>query len=101
VFAHVPGGTVGGPAAAAGRAALSREEGGDTWVGITDVRVAPEHRRRGLASEVLEALLQWAVERGAATAYLQVREDNAAALALYRGAGFTVHHSYGYLRPPG
>ncbi len=99
-FGRVPGPEGGeGPAAAAGRAALSRD-GADTWVGITDVRVAPEHRRQGLASAVLEALLGWAAERGATTAYLQVREDNAAALALYGRLGFERHHSYAYLRPP-
>jgi len=100
-FARVPDAAGGdSPAAAAGRAALSRGET-DTWVGITDVRVAPEHRRRGLASVVLEALLEWAAERGATTAYLQVREDNAAALSLYGAIGFEPHHSYAYLRPPG
>ena len=97
VFARVP---AGGGAAAAGRAALSCTAI-DTWVGITDVRVAPEHRRRGLASAVLAPLLGWAAERGATTAYLQVREDNAAALALYDRLGFERHHSYAYLRPPG
>jgi ribosomal protein S18 acetylase RimI-like enzyme len=95
-FARV---TAGPTAAAAGRAALSRTPA-DTWVGITDVRVDPVHRRRGLASAVLTALLDWAAERGATTAYLQVREDNEAALALYRGLGFERHHSYAYLRPP-
>jgi N-acetylglutamate synthase len=88
-----------GSPGAAGRAALSRTPT-DTWVGITDVRVAPEHRRRGLASAVLGALLEWAAERGATTAYLQVREDNAAALVLYQRLGFERHHSYAYLRPP-
>ena len=97
-FARVPA-PAGTAAAAAGRAALSRE-GADTWVGITDVRVAPEHRRRGLASAVLEALLGWAADRGATTAYLQVREDNAAAMTLYGRLGFERHHSYAYLRPP-
>ena len=106
-----PAGSVAGPAAAAGGAALSRhgadtaagpgaDTWADTWVGITDVRVAPEHRRRGLASAVLEALLDWAAERGATTAYLQVREDNAAAMELYGRLGFEHHHSYAYLRPP-
>ena len=102
-FARVPteSGPAGpGPAAATGRAAISRAPG-DDWVGITDVRVAPDHRRRGLASAVLEELLRWAEERGATTAYLQVREDNAPALALYRRLGFVRHHSYAYLRPPG
>jgi ribosomal protein S18 acetylase RimI-like enzyme len=84
---------------AKGRGALSA--GGDPWLGITDVWVHPEQRRRGLAAVVLDALLGWAAERGAATAYLQARQDNAAALALYERLGFTRHHSYRYLRAPG
>jgi N-acetylglutamate synthase len=88
-----------GSVAAKGRAALS--ERGDVWVGITDVWVSPEHRRRRLAVVVVHELLRWAAERGAGTAYLQARDDNAAALALYGRLGFAVHHSYRYLRAPG
>ena len=87
-----------GVVVAKGRGALS--PGADPWLGITDVWVDPGHRRRGLAAVVLEALLGWAAERGAATAYLQARQDNAAALALYERLGFTRHHSYRYLRAP-
>jgi len=78
-----------------GRAAVA----GD-WVGITDVWVAPSHRRRRLAFVVLHALLGWAAERGATTAYLQVRSDNASALAAYARLGFATHHSYRYLTDP-
>ena len=46
-------------------------------------------------------LLEWAAERGAGTAYLQVRGDNAPGLALYAGLGFRTHHTYRYLRHPG
>ncbi len=88
---------------AKGRAALSVRA--DVWVGITDVWVSPEDRRRGLGGIVLDALLGWGAERGATTAYLQSRLDNAGALALYERVGFVVHHAYGYLRagdePPG
>jgi ribosomal protein S18 acetylase RimI-like enzyme len=84
---------------AKGRCALS--PGSDPWLGITDVWVHPDHRRRGLAAVVLQSLLGWAAERGATTAYLQARQDNAGALALYERLGFTRHHSYRYLRAPG
>jgi N-acetylglutamate synthase len=83
---------------AKGRGALSH--GADPWLGITDVWVHPDHRRRGLAAVVLGSLLEWAAEQGAATAYLQARQDNAAAVALYDRLGFTRHHSYRYLRAP-
>jgi GNAT superfamily N-acetyltransferase len=72
----------------------------DDWVGFRGIEVAPEHRRHGLARTVMAALLEWAAERGATTAYLQVLGHNAPALALYEGMGFTTHHAYAYLTPP-
>jgi ribosomal protein S18 acetylase RimI-like enzyme len=71
----------------------------DDWAGITDVWVSPDHRRQGLALVVMSALVEWAAERGASTAYLQTRGDNPAALALYEGLGFVTHHTYRYLTP--
>ena len=87
--------TLGDPAVAKGRVSHV-----DDWAGITDVWVSPEHRRRGLAVEVVRALIGWAAERGATTAYLQVRGDNAGALALYERLGFVTHHAYRYLGAP-
>jgi N-acetylglutamate synthase len=84
----------GGPLLARGRAALS----GD-WAGLTDIWVAPDQRRRGLALVVMQALVAWAAERGAGTAFLQVRADNPAGLALYDRLGFRTHHAYRYLTP--
>jgi len=72
----------------------------DDWAGITDVWVAPDHRRRGLAVVVVEALLDRAAELGALTTYLQARGDNPAALALYERLGFAMHHRYRYLTSP-
>jgi hypothetical protein len=40
------------------------------------------------------------VQRGAANLYLQVENDNTAARALYRQAGFTDHHGYHYRVAP-
>jgi ribosomal protein S18 acetylase RimI-like enzyme len=71
------------------------------WAGITDVWVSPDHRREGLGLVVMAALLGWAAERGASTAYLQVRGDNTPALALYERLGFRTHHTYRYLAAPG
>ena len=70
------------------------------WAGVTDVWVSPEHRRRGLGIVVLDAMLDWAAERGATTAYLQVRADNTPGLALYATLGFRTHHTYRYLAAP-
>ena len=87
--------TLGNPVVAKGRVSHV-----DDWAGITDVWVSPEHRRQGLAVEVVRELVGWAAERGATTAYLQVRGDNPAALALYERLGFLTHHEYRYLRAP-
>lgn len=86
-----------GTVLAKGRAALST--GADTWVGLTDVWVTAGQRRRRLAVVVVDALLAWGAERGATTVGLQVRRDNAAALAFYARLGLATHHTYAYLAP--
>ena len=48
----------------------------------------PDHRRKGLARACLSAFDAGARARGATTAFLEVAEDNAPALALYRAAGY-------------
>ena len=80
--------------------AKGRVAGEGDWAGITDVWVSSDHRRRGLATVVMAAMLEWAGERGATTAYLQVRGDNPAGLSLYGRLGFRTHHTYRYLAAP-
>ena len=87
-----------GAVRARGRVALT--ERADVWAGVSDLWVHESSRRRGLGHAVLAALLDWAAERGATTAFLQVTGDNQAALALYGRLGFVTHHTYRYLRPP-
>jgi ribosomal protein S18 acetylase RimI-like enzyme len=48
----------------------------------------------------MRTILDWAAERGAISAYLQVAEENAAALALYDRLGFARHHGYHYTVAP-
>jgi ribosomal-protein-alanine N-acetyltransferase len=55
---------------------------------ILTVGVIPAARRRGLAVRLLTALLEQARRLGARELFLEVREDNAAARALYRREGF-------------
>lgn len=73
---------------------------GDVIV-IEAVATDPAHQRRGLARRCIAALLAWGADRGAATAALQVRADNAPALALYRGMGFIHRYGYHYRRRGG
>lgn len=58
------------------------------WLVVESVATHPEHRGRGLAREVVGALMGWAAGQGARGACLQVVADNAPALAVYRALGF-------------
>lgn len=53
------------------------------------IYVAPEHRRRGLASYLLEQAEAWAKQRGDRQIGLQVMAQNTAAIALYHKRGYT------------
>ena len=68
----------------------------DDAVGLFDLQVDASHRRRGHATAIVEAILDWAVVEGAKTAYLQVHRRNDAARALYRGFGFGTAYPYWY-----
>jgi N-acetylglutamate synthase len=72
----------------------------DDWVGFRSIEVSPDRRRSGLGLSVMAALVGWAAEKGARTAYLQVLADNVAALGLYERLGFAEHHRYRYLAAP-
>ncbi|MCW2766790.1 MAG: ribosomal protein S18P -alanine acetyltransferase [Nocardioides sp.] len=52
------------------------------------IAVTPTSRRRGLATELLDAVLARAREGGADRLLLEVREDNAEALAFYAARDF-------------
>jgi GNAT superfamily N-acetyltransferase len=69
-------------------------------VGIFSMLTLPEHRGRGVGRALLAGIAGWARARGRAGLYLQVEEDNPAARALYRGAGFEPVYGYHYRRGP-
>jgi N-acetylglutamate synthase len=69
------------------------------WCGVTSVDVVPAARRRGLGTEVMTTLLDWARQQGASSSYLQVRAANPGALKLYDALGYVTHHPYGYRGP--
>ena len=56
---------------------------------IYAVVVSPPARRTGLGTRLLAALEQAALTAGATRAFLEVRQSNAAAQALYSRAGYT------------
>jgi GNAT superfamily N-acetyltransferase len=70
------------------------------WLGVTAVEVAPEHRRTGVASALMQALRDWGHSQGASRCYLQVDDGNSGALAFYRQLGFSYHHRYHYRLAP-
>jgi ribosomal-protein-alanine N-acetyltransferase len=55
---------------------------------VLTLAVDPTARRRGVGTCLLGTAIAWALSGGAATAFLEVAEDNRAAQALYARAGF-------------
>jgi ribosomal-protein-alanine N-acetyltransferase len=69
---------------------------------VIDLGTRPDCRRCGVARRLVDALLDHAASRRLRLVILEVRSSNAAALALYRTAGFgavAVRESY-YSNPP-
>jgi ribosomal protein S18 acetylase RimI-like enzyme len=60
----------------------------DCW--LEDLYVLPDARRFGLGRALVDEAVASAVERGCMRIELDVDEDNDPALALYRGAGFSL-----------
>jgi ribosomal-protein-alanine acetyltransferase len=57
---------------------------------ILNLAVDPDHRRKGIAAHLIDALLEGLRARDVREVYLEVRESNGPARALYRDKGFTV-----------
>lgn len=68
---------------------------------LANIAVDPAHQRHGIARRLVGAAMDEARERGARTLYLEVREGNATARALYAALGFLeVGRRPGYYRRP-
>ncbi len=57
---------------------------------LTTIGVAPEHRRRGLAGQLLNHLDEVLRAKGASTIVLELRVSNLAAKQLYLDAGYSL-----------
>jgi ribosomal-protein-alanine N-acetyltransferase len=55
---------------------------------VTNIAVAPSHRREGVATRLLAELAWEAIARGCSALTLEVRASNTAAQELYRSFGF-------------
>ena len=62
---------------------LSFEEGN-----ITNVAVNPLSRRKGIGEKIVRDILNTAYEKGVRDVFLEVRETNSVAIALYEKIGF-------------
>ena len=56
--------------------------------GITNIAVAPEKRRQGIAKAMLEKMISTAKELDLELLTLEVRQSNNAAISLYKSYGF-------------
>ena len=74
---------------ATGLGILDRE-----YIGIYAINVEPSHRRQGLAEKICETLLYEGIKAGAQKSYLQVVQENAPAVELYKKLGFSHEYSY-------
>ncbi|MEQ1604465.1 MAG: ribosomal protein S18-alanine N-acetyltransferase [Pyrinomonadaceae bacterium] len=57
---------------------------------ITTIGVAPEHRRRGIANQLLKHLENALIQREIGTVMLEVRVGNTSAQQLYKRCGYTI-----------
>ena len=68
---------------------------------VANLAVAPELRRRGVGSTLLDAAIGESRSRGVSNLYLEVRESNQSARRLYASHGFEeVSRRKGYYRSP-
>jgi ribosomal-protein-alanine N-acetyltransferase len=54
------------------------------------VLVAPQARRRGIGTALMETVLAWARDLGAKEIWLEVRKSNVHAVRLYERCGFAI-----------
>ena len=87
-----------GEPAAVGRLALP--PGPAAWGGLYCMATATDHRRKGYARKILDALLAAGAAGGAGSFWLMVTAGNAPAQALYTGAGFSEQGRYLYRQAP-
>ena len=68
---------------------------------IADIAVSTKARRLGIGGLLLDSMLSEAADRGVLTMFLEVRESNSAARALYESRHFReVGRRRGYYRSP-
>jgi N-acetylglutamate synthase len=67
------------------------------WAGVSSLHVAPEHRRTGVALQLMGALGDESRARRIRSVYVQVAQENSPSRHLFERLGFSTHHQYLYL----
>ena len=62
--------------------------GGRAFGGVLWLAVRPEFRRRGVASALMEAAVEYLLNQGVNAVYVSTRKDNLPALKLFQSMGF-------------
>lgn len=70
------------------------------YIGMFDIFVHENYRRRGYAERIMNGLMTTAQTNGIQYAYLQVMENNEAAKLLYSKLGYTKQYQYWYRVKP-
>lgn len=66
------------------------------WGGLSNIVISPAYRRKGIAAQLIKLLTQKAAQQGARNMYLQVINENTAAVTLYNKLGFTAFSQHHY-----
>ena len=87
-----------GVTVAIARGAISESGDGTAWLGLSNVEVAANSRRRGFGTLLGQHLLRWGRDNGAEHAYLTVPASNTAGVRLAEKLGFIEQHRRVYAR---
>jgi ribosomal protein S18 acetylase RimI-like enzyme len=66
------------------------------YAGLYDIFVSAQHRCKGYGKDICTSLISNAAKYGAKKAYLQVVDENANAIKLYKKLGFIDKYQYWY-----
>ncbi|KGA95752.1 hypothetical protein AJ85_10065 [Alkalihalobacillus alcalophilus ATCC 27647 = CGMCC 1.3604] len=66
----------------------------DEFIGLYNIVTKKEARKQGWGTLLLHAFFKWGIQVGCKKVYLQVIQDNKAALCLYEKFGFKVIYDY-------
>ena len=66
------------------------------YFGLFDLVTEKSARNKGFGTKLVNAMLSWAMAKGATKAYLQVVADNQPAINLYKKLGYQPCYEYWY-----